>query len=337
MQKAALIFNPDSGSGSLRRKHQVELVLAQLRNAGVELELLLPHSASEAQNLTRRAIDTGCDAVIACGGDGTIHNVAQVLTKSKTALGIIPMGTANALAHDLGFPMNITKAANALLTSLPRRVAIGHLKFIDLAGNPNSRFFVVAAGCGVDAHLFYKLNSGIKNRMGMAAYYAKAWHLWFAHPMVRFAIEFSENESTALGRAGPAGSRTDLNKQHEDVTELLAVRIRNFGGVLQELAPGASLDRNDMRIVYCRTSSRFAYLRYVTRGFLRRNWRVGGIRLAYADRVNCRYSQASSAVVAGEELQPKVYVEADGELVGTLPVEITVVPDALTLLAPQRH
>ena len=49
----------------------------------------------------------------------------------------------------------------------------------------------------------------------------------------------------------------------------MAVRIRNFGGVIQELAPGASLDRDDLRLVFCRTASRLAYLAYVTRGLLR--------------------------------------------------------------------
>lgn len=335
MQKAAVLFNPDSGSGSIRRRHQVELVLSVLRDSGIATELLLPHSPGDAQQLARQAIDTGCDTVIACGGDGTIHNIVQVLANTSTALGIVPMGTANALAHDLGLAMNFPKSARALIGCKPRRVSLGKINFNDLAGNPSSRFFVVAAGCGVDAHLFYKLNTGIKSRIGMAAYYAKAWHLWFAHPMVRFGIEFSGNGLPGPENDSP-GNISHQARQEPEVTELLAVRIRNFGGVLQELAPGASLDRKDMRIVYCRTASRFAYLHYVTRGFLRRNWKVRGIDLAYADQVACRYTPGSTALVAGEHLKRKVYVEADGELVGTLPVEISVIPDALTLLAPAR-
>ena len=115
----------------------------------------------------------------------------------------------------------------------------------------------------------------------------------------------------------------------------MAVRIRNFGGVLQELAPGASLERNDLRIVFCRTANRFAYLLYVMRGLLRSNWKVPGIDLAYSGRVSCQYLPAPVSTDS-THAQPKVYVEADGELVGTLPAEITVVPDALTLLAPSR-
>src|SRR5208282_1968247 len=121
-----------------------------------------------------------------------------------------------------------------------------------------------------------------------------------------------------------------------DVTELMAVRIRNFGGILQELAPGASLDRDDLRLVFCRTASRLAYLLYVTSGLLRSHWKVPGIDLAHSGRVSCRYQTAAAAAGDALQAQPKVYVEADGELVGTLPVQITVVPDALNLLAPSR-
>ena len=76
----------------------------------------------------------------------------------------------------------------------------------------------------------------------------------------------------------------------------MAVRIRNFGGVLQELAPGASLERDDLRLVFCRTSSRLAYLLYVTRGLLRRKWKVPGIDLAYSRRVSCAYTGGTDSI-----------------------------------------
>src|SRR5580658_511142 len=312
MRKAALLYNPDSGGSRVRRQAELESVLALLRGASVEAQLILTDSPAHAEEQARQAILAGCDTVFACGGDGTIHNVIQVLANTQAALAILPMGTANALAHDLGLPMNIAAAARAALLAEPRRVALGHIQYLDLKGKPGTRFFTVAAGAGVDAHLFYKLHTGAKQRMGMAAYYAKAWQLWFTHPMTRFQVEFAETGSEQTRRA--------------DVTELMAVRIRNFGGVLQQLAPGASLDRDDLRLVFCRTASRLAYLLYVTRGLLRSSWKVPGIDLAHSKRVSCKYLPAPA--FADGTAHPKVYVEADGELVGTLPAEITIVPDA---------
>jgi diacylglycerol kinase (ATP) len=320
MKKAALLYNPDSGGSRGSRQAEVESVVAMLRRDGIEADLVLSHSPADAETNARQAIQSGCDTVFACGGDGTIHNVVQVLANTTVALAVLPMGTANALAHDLRLPMNLVAAARAARHGLQRRVALGHIAYIDFEGKPGSRYFIVAAGAGVDAHLFYKLHAGTKKRMGMAAYYAKAWNLWFSYPMTRFQVE--------LG--GPGSSEI----RQASVTEMMAIRIRNFGGVLQELAPGADLDRNDLRVVSCRTASRFSYLMYVTRGLLRQRWKVPGIDLAYADRVSCSYLSGPSVGSGG--VQRKIYVETDGELLGTLPAEITLVPNALTLLGPAR-
>lgn len=315
MRKAALLYNPDSG-GSRRRRRELDSALALLRSGGVEAELVPTESKDHAGEETQRAIATGCDTIIACGGDGTIHNIIQVLANTPAALGVLPMGTANALAYDLGLPMRVTAAAKALLRSAPRRIALGRVEYGGVGGKRGSRFFIVAAGVGVDAHLFYKLHTGEKRRLGMTAYYAKAWNLWFTYPMTRFVAEYST--------VGMEGAR------QAEVTELMSIRIRNFGGVVQELAPGASLDRNDMRVVMSRTASRLAYLAYVTRGMLRRNWNIPGIELVYSLRVVCRPKEETS------QESRRIYIEADGELLGTIPAEITVVPNALTVLTPAK-
>ena len=315
MRKAALLYNPASG-GSKQRKRELESALGILKSGGVGAELVPTDSPAHAEEEARHAIQSGFDTIFACGGDGTINNIAQVLANTPVALGILPVGTANALAHDLRIPLKITSAAKAALEFVPRRIALGKITCLNLGGQTETRFFVVAAGIGVDAHLFYKLHSSTKQRLGMGAYYAKAWHMWFTYPMTRFRVAFSE----------PGDSTT----RDADVTELLAVRIRNFGGIVRELAPGASLERNDMRLILCHTAHRLAYLAYVARSLLGQAWRIPGIELAHAAKATCEYEEPKTAGV-----QPKIYVEADGELIGSLPAEISVVPDALTLLAPK--
>lgn len=314
MRKAALLYNPESG-GSKQRKRDLDRALAILQDGGVAAELLPTDSREHADEQARQAIAGGCDTIFACGGDGTIHNVIQILAGTQVALGVLPMGTANALAHDLGVPLNIPKAAEAALHGRTRRVALGRLSCQNLENLPDTRYFVITAGMGVDAHLFYKLHSGTKQRLGMSAYYVKAWHMWFSYPMTRFLVNYLETGAQAEKTA--------------NVTELLAVRIRHFGGVIRELAPGASLDRNDMRLIFCHTASRIDYLAYVTRSLLGAAWKIRGIELASCTRATCDYVDSAAA-------RPKqnVYVEADGELIGKLPAEVSVVPDALTILAP---
>jgi YegS/Rv2252/BmrU family lipid kinase len=316
MRKAALLYNARSGGRRAERESDLREALAILANAGVEASVTITQSSADAAEQARKAIVAGCDTVFACGGDGTIHDVLQGMAGTRVALAVIPMGTANALAHDLGLPLEPVKAVRAVIDGEHRRIALGSLQATGFDGNPTTRYFTVAVGVGVDAHLFYKLHSGMKQRMGMAAYYYKAWQLWFTHRMEKFSVTCGNGAQVS----------------HGNVTEMLAVRIRNFGGVLRELAPGASLDRNDLRVVVCRTSNRLSYLIYVTRSLLGATFSVPGVDLVHSDHVRCDYV---SQQVEGSPAN-RVYVEADGELVGTLPAEITIVPNALTLLAPKR-
>src|SRR5215471_10365960 len=315
MRKAALFYNPISGRRRKHRPKDIEKVAAILRSGGLELEVSPTKAASDAAAQVRMAIREGFDSIIACGGDGTIHDVLQGIAGKDAVLGVIPLGTANALAHDLRLPLSAEGAARALLTSTPRRVAVGRIDYRDFNNLPSFRYFTVAAGVGVDAHLFYKLNRLMKDRMGMLAYYSKATHLWLTHRMRYFEAEFSTP-------GGPFVKEPRLS-------EMLAVRITQFGGVLRELAPGASLARNDLRLVLCRTGNRALYLAYVFRGILGLSRGVPGIHLAYADQVHCRN-------VAGEKPE-NIYVEADGELLGRLPMTLSVVPEALSVLVPKNH
>ena len=315
MQRAALFYNPLSGRRRKHRVEDVEAVASVLRAGGVELEIAPTRAASDAGAQARMAIRDGFDTIIACGGDGTVHDVLQGIAGRNAALGIIPLGTANAMAHDLRLPMRPAAAAKALLTAVPKTVAVGKIQYRDFNALPCSRFFTVAAGVGLDAHLFYKLNRLMKDRMGMMAYYSKAWHLWWTHRMRYFEAEFSSNGSGPIREAR--------------LSEMLAVRINHFGGVLRELAPGASLARNDLRLVLCRTGNRALYLAYVFRGILGLWHGVPGIELANADQVTCQ------AIVS--EKPEDIYVEADGELLGRLPITLSMVPDALTVLVPKGH
>jgi diacylglycerol kinase (ATP) len=312
MRKAALFYNPLSGRRRERRLADVRAALAVLHQAGIEATAEPTRGQADAAEQARHAIAGGCDAILACGGDGTAHDVLQGMVGSQAALGIIPLGTANALAHDLRLPLNAVGAARALLTAKPRRIALGRVEYTDLEGNRGSRFFTVAAGIGADAHLFYKLNPLVKGHLGMAAYYAKATRLWLTHPMEKFAVEADYDGKPVSGA---------------EVSQLLAVRIRNFGGVLRELAPGASLDRKDLRLLLFRTRSRWAYLQYIIRGLVGAQWSVSGIDLAHSLKIDCRHRVDAAA-------DSRIFVEADGELLGTLPATISIVPDALWLLMP---
>lgn len=309
MRKATLLFNPNSGPR--RRDVELDQAIGIIQSAGVRAELTVCRSSQEATDNARCAVAAGSDTVFACGGDGTIHDIVQGLAGTNVALAILPLGTANALAHDLALPLRPPVAARAAVNGQIRRIPLGRLEYQDFSGRSAARYFTVAAGVGVDAHLFYKLNRDLKKQTGMAAYYLKAWNLWATHRMRKFEVEY----------ANGSGARHQTT-----LTELLAVRIRFFGNILRELVPGASLDSPHLHTVMCRTASRTAYLRYVTGALLGRRWNIEGIDRVSCSEILCQVSQSAEA--------DRVYVEADGELLGRLPVRMTMLPDALSLVVP---
>src|SRR5579863_2798376 len=129
MRRVAVVENPASGQTSPRRKAIIRETMETLRQAGLEAEHLMIDGPGRGSALTRQAIERGCDAVLVCGGDGTVHEVMQALVGTEVALGVVPMGTANALASDLGISRSPDKAIRALLNAEPTPVPVGRITF----------------------------------------------------------------------------------------------------------------------------------------------------------------------------------------------------------------
>jgi diacylglycerol kinase family enzyme len=293
----------------------IDDALAALRKAGVEAEALETMAPGSAGALAEEAVLRGCDTILACGGDGTVHEVLQRLVGTPTALGVLPMGTANALAANLGLRLGLgsspVKAVGKLLTAAPVRVSVGHISYRDREGVTRSRYFTVAAGVGADALFLSQLDAGLKRRIGYALYLWQGLRLMATHSFPLFEAAFVERESST--------------PRVEEISQLLAVRIRDFGGVLHNLAPGATLHKDGLRLVAFKTRSRLRYLSFLLAVAFSRQRFSRDIEILDAVSVECRAQNGSSA---------HVFAEADGELLGALPVRIEIVPLALTLLIP---
>ncbi len=249
MRRVALIYNPASGQHSGRRASHVRSALAVLREAGIEADALETHAPGSGKALALAAARQGFDAVLACGGDGTVHEVLQALVGTQVALGVIPLGTANALAQNLGLGREPVKAVRALLEAEPMEVPVGRIFFQEPSGAQGWRYFTVAAGIGADALLMSSMDPELKRRFGYALYMLEAFKIWATNPFPLFDASFSVNGN------GSAPS--------EQISQLLAIRIRSFGGALGVLAPGATLHKKDLSLVAFKTRSRLQYLRFL--------------------------------------------------------------------------
>src|SRR5690349_15834695 len=113
MRNAVLLYNPFSGS---HRVDQVHAARDVLRAAGIEAHAIATRAAGSAGEQAREAVAQGADTIFACGGDGTVHDILQGIVGTNAALGVIPLGTANAMAADLGLPHSAKAAAERALT-----------------------------------------------------------------------------------------------------------------------------------------------------------------------------------------------------------------------------
>ncbi|MBV9357597.1 MAG: hypothetical protein JO023_18960, partial [Chloroflexi bacterium] len=141
MPRAIVLVNPRSRSGSRVR---LDRLLAAFRAAGWSAEIWAGDGADWTFAAASRARDMGVEAVFGAGGDGNLARILPALLHTETALGVVPLGTGNAWARELGLPLQPERAIARQLAAPPRRVDVG---------NANGRPFLVIASAGLDAHI----------------------------------------------------------------------------------------------------------------------------------------------------------------------------------------
>jgi diacylglycerol kinase family enzyme len=251
--------------------------------------------------MAREYVAQGADLIVAAGGDGTINEVAEGVVHSRAALAILPLGTANCLAVEMGLPRKPERAAEVLETCRPRRIAAGRLECDD---GRIQRHFLLMAGTGLDAHVVYRLDAGLKSRTGKFAYWVAAWSL--------------------LGRTLPEFDVEIDGRKFRSSFALLS-RVRNYGGDFQ-IAPNVTLYDNNFEGVLFEGRSSLRYVKYFLGMALRRLEGMRGVTVLRTDRIRL-FGPSDS----------RIYIQIDGEFAGSLPAEIRIVPDAVTLLVPEHY
>jgi diacylglycerol kinase (ATP) len=284
------------GSGRARLDSAVRI----LRDAGSHVELIATPGPQTAGELAGRAVDAGCDLILAAGGDGTINEAVNGIAGSNVLFGILPAGTANVLANEIGFSNRPDHAAKQLLDATPVRIALGVLERPELP----RRHFVLMAGVGLDARIVYELDLDLKGKLGKLAY----WHggfRQFGRPVPRFHLSVNGSQYCA--------------------SFALITRVRNYGGDF-EIARRIRLTDNDFEIVVFQNHQWQDYLRFFGAVMTNRLHGTSGVAITRATQVD---------VNAPED--QRIYIQTDGEAIGVLPATISIIPDALTLLMPKSY
>jgi diacylglycerol kinase (ATP) len=186
---AIIIANPSSGAFP-PHTHHFDEALAILHNHGWRVDLWYTHARGEGEKLARKAVEQKANLVIAAGGDGTINEIIQGLAGSETALGILPNGTVNVWARELGIPLDEVGACGILLNGQTRRIDLGYV---------NGRYFLLMVGIGFDGEVTQAVERKPLKRLGVLGYALAA--LWLGPGYRSFSVVVQIDEYMVKTRA----------------------------------------------------------------------------------------------------------------------------------------
>ncbi|WP_161988384.1 diacylglycerol kinase family protein [Elioraea sp. Yellowstone] len=277
-----VIFNPAAG---VRRRRRFERVAGALAEAGIRFTVADTTAPGHAEALAREAVAAGERVVVAAGGDGTIAEVVNGIAGSEVRLGVIPIGTANVFAHELGLPFGAAAIAASLKRGTARLVIPGSAHFPD----GRTRLFVQMLGVGLDAAVVASLNGALKRRIGKGAYVVETLRQIAAWPFPRLRLMLD-------GTPGEAA-------------QVIATKGRFYGGRFV-LAPEAAPDAAGLSVC---VFLRGGWWSAVRAGVALPLGLLPGLDGLMRRRV------AALEVAAPSGLP----VQADGDLIGATPVTVT--------------
>lgn len=302
--RALVIVNPYAGQDPPERlRRALGGALAARR---VPFDMVETREPGHATELARAAVRDGYAAVAAAGGDGTLAEVATGLVGSQVPMAIVPRGTANQVARNLGVPVDVEGAAEVIAT--------GRAVPVDL-GRADERVFALAVGAGLDAVVMSSTSRAMKERWGFAAYIYAALREAVRTPPVDFRVT-ADGEEIRI-RA--------LSVMVANVPEL-------FAGALPSVLPSLSLSPASERVLDSWRDGLLDVLVVAPAGVIGMAsvlWQSA--RGAFAGDKHLYHRRAREVTVEAEEPVP---LQIDGDPGGTTPVRIRVVPEDLRVLVP---
>ena len=291
-RRMAAIFNPASGGGRFRR--DLPLIVESLRSLGWDVVERRTEAEGHATLLAREALEEGVDRVVVIGGDGTVNETLNGLAGSDVPLAIVPTGTVNVLALELGLPLDPPDAVRVAAEARATRIDLG------LAGE---RYFALMAGVGLDADVVARMRPVMKRALKEMAFVLQGvtTYLTSEHPLVHLESEdrCTEGYFVVLGNA------------------------RNYGGTFG-ITPLADMRDGLLDVVVLKDMGFFSVAHY---------W-LAALLSAHLQHPKVEYFRTASARLTVAQGDTPVLVQTDGEIAGVLPLECRVVPGALRIVTP---
>lgn len=296
MRRAAVIINGNAGSGHDQAK--ASALREKFSRAGIDASVTLAPSGDAILQATRAALESDHEIVVGGGGDGTMNAVASVLVGTGRVFGVLPLGTLNHFAKDIGMPLDLDQAVHAIATGRHKAVDVGLV---------NGQVFLNNSSLGLYPDMVHDRERQ-RRRLGRGKWLAAAWASVAALRRYPFLSVRLSVDGKRLARRTPF------------------VFIGNNQYVMQGLAIGerARLDAGVLSMYVAQHPSRFGLLRFALRALAGRLAQERDFDVLLAPEMEV------------ETLHRHIRVATDGEVtVMETPLRYRVLPGALTVLVPQ--
>jgi diacylglycerol kinase (ATP) len=282
-------------AGGGRARRAGDRAISLLAETGVRADVHHTRGPGHATDLAAAAVGRGAGRVVVCGGDGTVAEVLPPLLPSQTPLGVLAFGTANDLSRALGLPRRPAPAVRLLLDGEPRSIDTGLV---------NGKPFATVATFGYDAEVSRAMNVSRPPLPGRASYVVAALRglVRYRPPRVRITGDFGQIE--------------------ERVLLVAAANTSSYGGGMR-IAPGARPDSGSLEICIVRYVGRPAVVTMLPTVFWGGHVQHPAVRMVRSTWMRLEVLEGGERVVY-----------ADGEHVGSSPVEVRVNPHSLELVTP---
>ncbi|HYH85323.1 MAG TPA: diacylglycerol kinase family protein [Pyrinomonadaceae bacterium] len=291
-----MILNPRAGRGRAGASREVETFCERARAHGIGVEVAPTKGPNDAARLASEAASAGATDVVVRGGDGTVHEAIQGLAGAGARLTVWPAGTANVLARQLEMPSRAEEAAEVFARGRVRRITLG---CATIERTNERRYFFMLAGVGLDASVVRHVRPRLKRRVGEAAF----WYAGLGH----------------LAHWTPREFTVEVDGEELPATYAAIGKAPWYGGGLR-ITPRARLDAPTFEVCVVNIRSRLRYLRLLgaaMRGGAHEGTR--GVTFLTTTRVRC---------------DGVADVQADGELIGSLPMTFEIVPEGIEIIVP---
>jgi YegS/Rv2252/BmrU family lipid kinase len=316
MSLPLVIINPESAGG--RTRDAWPTMASDLRTHFGAFNCTFTSQMGEGTELAAEAARKGTKLIVACGGDGTIAEVANgILASGKDAeLGILPSGTGGDFRRTLGIPARISDAAEILRSGRTLTIDVGRVTFVDHDGNQAAKYFLGVASLGMSAEVIKRVKASESAWLPTKTPKWLGGRVSFGMSMLQTAMQLPATRVIV--------QIDDLSERNLTVANLCVANARYFGGGMK-IAPAAMLNDGKLDVVYIGELGASKILMNAPRLYSGTHLNMEQVGHALAKKIAARPT-ASKAQVA---------IEVDGELVGRLPAAFQIVPKALRLRCPR--